>query len=90
MILKHKELGAAMKLALIYETTNRVSKIEDDRRKRRSKQDFADDETTLSERVREARWMSRLMQMLVQQSPQNDEMKMDDGTNVVMFVVDVR
>jgi hypothetical protein len=28
--------------------------------------------------------------MLVQQSPQNDEMKMDDGTNVVMFVVDVR
>mmetsp|Transcript_34190 Transcript_34190/g.82322 ORF Transcript_34190/g.82322 Transcript_34190/m.82322 type:complete len:379 (+) Transcript_34190:217-1353(+) len=61
-ILKHKELGDDMKLALFYESTGRVKKIEDDRRRMGRQNDNDDDddeeEMTLSELVRESRSMA--------------------------------
>ena len=62
-ILNHKELGDDMKLALFYETTGRVKRIEDDRRRmsQRKGEDGdgdGDEEKTLSELVRESRSMA--------------------------------
>jgi Glycosyl hydrolase family 99 len=57
-ILKHKDLGTDMKLAIFYETTGRVKKVEDDRRRRTNEGEEEEEEMTLSERVREARWMA--------------------------------